>query len=57
MFSCGCMFDFVVLDLVFICNGLVSILALFCVGLDYFCSEFSNLVLLGLVIFSTKPRD
>ena len=51
------MFDFVVLDLVFICNGLVSILALFCVGLADFCSEFSNLVLLGLVIFSTEPRD
>jgi len=45
------MFDLVVLDLVFICNGLVCIFVFFCVSLDHFGSVFSNFVLLGFVFF------
>ena len=45
-----CMFDLFVLDLVFIFNGLVCIVV-------FLCFVFYNLVLLGLVFFSTKPRD
>ena len=44
------MFDLAVLDLVFICNGLVCI---FCVSLDHFGFVFSNCVLFGS-FFSTK---
>jgi len=51
------MFDLVVLDLVFICNGLLCIFVFLCVSLDHFGFVFSNLVLLGLVFFSTEPRD
>ena len=37
MFCYVCMFDLVVLDLVFICNGLVCIFVFFLnVGLDHF---------------------
>ena len=44
------MFDLFVLDLVFIFNGLVCFVV-------FLCFVFYNLVLLGLVFFSTKPRD
>jgi len=61
MFCYACMFDLVVLDLVLICNGLVSIFVFFCVSLDHFdfasLDYLTNLVLLGRVFFSTKPRD
>jgi len=57
MFCYACMFDLVVLDLVFICNGLFCIFVFLCVSLDHFGFVFSNLVLLGLVFFSTEPRD
>jgi len=58
MFCYACMFDLIVLDLIFICNGLVCIfLYFFCVSLDHFRFVICNLVLLGLVFLSTKPRD
>jgi len=50
------MFDLVVLDLVFICNGLVVSLCFFCVSLDHFGFVFSNFVLLGLV-FSVPSQE
>jgi len=50
------MFDLVVLDLVFICNGLVCIFVFFCVSLDHFGSVFSNFVLLGFV-FSVPSHE
>ena len=58
MFCYACMFDLVVLDLIFICNGLLCIFCVFfCVSLDHFRFVICNLVLLGLVFLSTKPRD
>ena len=44
-----CTFDLVVLDLVFICNGLVCIFVFFCVSLDHFGFVFSDFILLDLV--------
>jgi len=49
--------DLIVLDLIFICNGLVCIFVFLCVSLDHFRFVICNLVLLGLVFLSTKPRD
>ena len=46
MFCYACMFDLVVLDSVFICNGLVCF---FCVSLDHFGFVLSFFLLLGLV--------
>jgi len=43
------LFDLVVLDLVFICNGLVCIFVFFCVSLDHFGFVFSDFILLDLV--------
>jgi len=51
------MFDLVVLDLVFICNGLVCIFVFFCVSLDHFGSVFSNFVLLGFVFSVRATRS
>jgi len=56
MFCYAYMFDLVVLDLVFICNGLVCIFIFFCVSLDHFGSVFSNFVLLGLVLFQYQAK-
>ena len=53
LFCYACMLVLVVLDLVFICNGLVCF---FCVSLDHFGFLFSNLVLLGLVFFSIQSQ-
>ena len=44
MFCYACMFDLVVLDLVFICNGSVCIFVFFCVS--FLCCAFSALTLL-----------
>jgi len=41
------MFDLVVLDLFFVCKGLVCIFMFFCDSLDHFGFVFCNLVLLG----------
>jgi len=54
MFCYACIFDLVVLDLVFICKVLLCI---FCVSADHFGYVFSNIVLLGLVLSSTEPTD
>ena len=54
LYALLCMFDLVVLDLVFICNGLVRIFVRFCVGLHHFGFVFCNFVLLGLVF--SVPR-
>jgi len=50
------MFDLVVLDLVFICNGLVCIFYVFSVSLDHFGFVFSSVFLLGLV-FSVPSQE
>ena len=55
-FCYACILDLVVLDLVFICNGLICIFVLFCVILDHFSFVFSNVVLLGLV-FSVPSQE
>jgi len=44
------------LDLVFICNGLLCIFVFFCVSLDHFGFVFSNFILLGLV-FSVLSQE
>jgi len=49
MFCRVCMFDLVVLDSVFIRNGLVCICMFFYASLDHFGFMFSSLVLFGLV--------
>jgi len=50
------MFDLVVLDSVFIRNGLVCICMFFYASLDHFGFMFSNLVLFGLV-FSVPSQE
>jgi len=58
MFCYACIFDLVVLDLVFICKVLLCIfLCFFGVSADHFGYVFSNIVLLGLVLSSTEPTD
>ena len=44
-----------VLDLVFICNGLVCIIVFLC-GLDHIGFAFSNFVLLGLVFVQYRAE-
>ena len=57
MFCYARIFDMVVLDLVFIRNGLVCIFMFFvCASWDHFGFVFSNLILLGLV-FSVPSQD
>jgi len=57
MFCYVCMFDLVVLDLVFICNGLVCIFVFFKCWLRSFWFCVTNLVLLGLHVFFSVPSQ
>jgi len=56
-FVYACLFDLIVLHLVFNCNGLFLFLQFFCVSLNHVGFVLSNVVTLDLVFFSTEPKD